>query len=724
MLKRILLLAVFFVAIVFLLSLFREKSIDLGELLNKGWRFHSGDNMEWANTAYDDQEWQEIDPSMDIHDSFPELKKSVIGWLRLKIPFDSIRNKGNLAVTIQQSVASEIYLNGKLIQRNGSVSADAEKVKAYDPLWKPVVIPFSNDSIQVLAVRMAASPSTLYTTIFETANPLISLRLLSFEEAIHKYHSITTNILAFDLPIFGISIMLLILHLSFYALYPRQKANLYFSFYALFSALGYSMQVYFWAFNSDVGLKFILGNFIFFLFLLSNLSMLFSLQRFLERKKDLFLRLILVSAVIGCILNAYPYNTGWRMGGPIVQLLIQIDITRIAFLSIRAKKKGAWIIATGGIATFIFFASFISQGTFSNTSLIESLSAYRIALYILFALSLPAAVSVFLALDFAFTNDVLQQKIRENNELAERNLTQQKEKQELLSSMNQQLEAQVKERTEELSKSLDHLKSTQAQLIQSEKMASLGELTAGIAHEIQNPLNFVNNFSEVNTELLKEMKTEIDKGNLTEARSIADNIIDNEDKINTHGKRADSIVKGMLQHSRTNPGQKEPTDINALADEYLRLSYHGLRAKDGSFNATLKTDFDPLIGKISIVPQDIGRVLLNLFNNAFYAVSNPLPPKGGVGFQPTVTVSTKLIIPPPGGFRGAVEIRISDNGNGIPQKILDKIFQPFFTTKPTGQGTGLGLSLSYDIIKAHGGEIKVKTREGEGSEFIIQLPLI
>ncbi|HTQ63705.1 MAG TPA: ATP-binding protein [Puia sp.] len=279
----------------------------------------------------------------------------------------------------------------------------------------------------------------------------------------------------------------------------------------------------------------------------------------------------------------------------------------------------------------------------------------------------------------------------------------------------------------QVDKTLVDLRQAQAQLVQSEKMASLGELTAGIAHEIQNPLNFVNNFSDVNSELLKEMKNEIDKGNFNEARLIADDIIDNEEKIIHHGKRADSIVKGMLQHSRSSTGQKEPTDINALADEYLRLSYHGLRAKDGSFNAIMKTDFDPSIGKINIVPQDIGRVLLNIFNNAFYAVSEkkkstPRPTEGGVSYEPCITVITKAVKPPSGG--SGVLISVQDNGNGIPQKILDKIFQPFFTTKPSGQGTGLGLSLSYDIIKAHGGEIKIETSEGNGSEFKILLPLL
>ncbi|MEP7228863.1 MAG: two-component regulator propeller domain-containing protein [Ginsengibacter sp.] len=277
------------------------------------------------------------------------------------------------------------------------------------------------------------------------------------------------------------------------------------------------------------------------------------------------------------------------------------------------------------------------------------------------------------------------------------------------------LEEQVSHRTEQLKQSLENLKSTQAQLIQSEKMASLGELTAGIAHEIQNPLNFVNNFSEVNKELLAEMKDEMNKGNIEDANAIANDVIDNEEKINHHGKRADAIVKGMLQHSKTSSGKKELTNINALADEYLRLSYHGFRAKDKAFNATIKTDFDDTIGKLNIVPQDIGRLLLNLYNNAFYAV-NEKAKQHPSGYEPKIAISTKKL-------NNAIELTVTDNGDGIPQNIVDKIFQPFFTTKPTGQGTGLGLSLSYDIVKAHGGEIKVETKVGEGSELILQLPV-
>jgi len=274
---------------------------------------------------------------------------------------------------------------------------------------------------------------------------------------------------------------------------------------------------------------------------------------------------------------------------------------------------------------------------------------------------------------------------------------------------------------DEIERALNQLKVTQSQLIQSEKMASLGELTAGIAHEIQNPLNFVNNFSEVNTELIKEIQDERRKTQDQRDEKLEDellqDIVQNQEKINHHGKRAADIVKGMLQHSRSSSGVKEPTYINALADEYLRLAYHGLRAKDKSFNATMKTDFDATIGNINIIPQDMGRVILNLITNAFYVVNERLrQAQPDSGYEPTVTVRTKKE-----GDR--ILISVKDNGNGIPEHIKEKIFQPFFTTKPTGQGTGLGLSLSYDIVKAHGGELKVETKVGEGTEFIIQLPV-
>ena len=262
---------------------------------------------------------------------------------------------------------------------------------------------------------------------------------------------------------------------------------------------------------------------------------------------------------------------------------------------------------------------------------------------------------------------------------------------------------------------LADLKQTQVQLVQAEKMASLGELTAGIAHEIQNPLNFVNNFSDINNELSEEILDAATRGDLEEIRLLAADIKANQNRISEHGRRADAIVKGMLQHSRTSSGTREPTDINKLADEYFRLAYHGLRAKDKTFNTNLKTGFEPTISDINVVPQDIGRVLLNLYNNAFYAVTEKKK-RSPVGYEPEVSVNTEI-------EEGEIVITVKDNGMGIPDKVKEKIFQPFFTTKPTGQGTGLGLSLSYDIVKAHGGELKVESKEGEGSVFIVSLPI-
>jgi two-component system, NtrC family, sensor kinase len=311
-----------------------------------------------------------------------------------------------------------------------------------------------------------------------------------------------------------------------------------------------------------------------------------------------------------------------------------------------------------------------------------------------------------------------ERKQREEEEAQARIVAEQKG---VLEVMVEERTAELTRQKEELQQTVENLKATQTQLVQSEKMASLGELTAGIAHEIQNPLNFVNNFSEVNTELAAELKFILDKLNVTdqvkeELIAITDDIVQNHEKILYHGKRADTIVKSMLQHSRTNNGQKEETDINALADEYLRLSYHGLRAKDKTFNAVFETDLDPTMGKIMVVPQDIGRVVLNLVNNAFYAV-NEKKKTAGENYHPTIWLSTKR-------FGKLAIIKIKDNGNGMPDTVKEKIFQPFFTTKPTGKGTGLGLSLSYEIItKGHGGSLVVDTKEGEETCFTIKIPI-
>ena len=297
----------------------------------------------------------------------------------------------------------------------------------------------------------------------------------------------------------------------------------------------------------------------------------------------------------------------------------------------------------------------------------------------------------------------------------------------LIEAQNVELERLVMERTaaltqqaDELRSTLAELKATQAQLVQSEKMASLGELTAGIAHEIQNPLNFVNNFADVSVEMLGELREEQARPQRDSGleADLLNDINQNLQKIHYHGQRAASIVKGMLEHSRASTGERQPTDINHLTEEYLRLAYQGLRAKDKTFNATLTTDFAPALPLVEAVGADLGRVLLNLFSNAFYAVRQYQRQRPNeTTYAPTVTVSTRQV-------EDMVEIRIRDNGLGIPEAVRNKIFQPFFTTKPAGEGTGLGLSLSYDIVtKGHGGTLTVESQEGQGAEFIIILPI-
>ena len=405
--------------------------------------------------------------------------------------------------------------------------------------------------------------------------------------------------------------------------------------------------------------------------------------------------------------------------------------------SIHYAKKGLEYAQNASSPKGVLTCSNILAEMFEPTNPVEALRYYKIASKVkegMFGAGNLQAIQELVAQEDARQQEIATAKAAYQSQLKQygllaslgvflliavllyRNNLNRKKANKLLQQQKTEVEVQKKNAEQ----ALTELQTTQKQLIQSEKMASLGELTAGIAHEIQNPLNFVNNFSEVSNELIDEMKDEFKKGDAEEGFAIADDIKQNLEKILHHGKRADAIVKGMLQHSRSSIGKKEPTDINALSDEYLRLAYHGLRAKDKSFNATMKTDFDEKIDNINIIPQDIGRVILNLITNAFYVV-NEKKNQGLKDYEPIVTVKTRKN--PPSGGRGAeVVISVADNGNGIPPNILDKIFQPFFTTKPTGQGTGLGLSLSYDIIKAHGGELKVETKVGEGSQFIIILP--
>jgi two-component system NtrC family sensor kinase len=688
-----------------------------GMLLNKGWRFQTGDNPAYAKNEYDDRTWQSINPALNIPESLPQIPKIGICWFRLHILVDSSISR-QLSIMIYQSGASEIYLDGLQIMHFGVLSADPKEIKAYDPFGKPVLLPINNGAEHVLAIRYALQPQIRYSVFSGDGNPALMIRLNTTEtsdQQFYKAHSASDALEVFRI---GAFFILFILHLAFYLFYPAQKANLYFSLYALFlgSCQIISHETYF---ANEVALKFYYNNLVLDLEKIGQLFMLTAIYILLLKKRKWRFWLLTSLLTIAILLNAFTYAVGIVISIFILPWLISLEIGRIAFESVGMKKRGAWILLGGAIgflvSSIVQFIGMVFYFDVGYTSIFSIVNfTYNFA-----SLSIPVATSIYLGLDFAFTNRSLKQKLSEVEELSQKTIAQEKEKQQILATQNEILESQVIDRTAALSKSLNELKATQSQLIQSEKMASLGELTAGIAHEIQNPLNFVNNFSEVNVELLNELKDgplqQLPENEKKEAAGIVEDLSQNLEKISIHGKRADAIVKGMLLHSRISTGQKELVDINALADEYLRLSFHGFRAKDKSFNAKLNTDFDGSIEKIDIIPQDIGRVLLNLYNNAFYAVNEKIKQQLQ-GYEPEVTVITKKA-------EDKIEIKVRDNGVGIPHKVIDKIFQPFFTTKPTGQGTGLGLSLSYDIVKAYGGEIKVETREEAFTDFMVQLPI-
>ena len=507
----------------------------------------------------------------------------------------------------------------------------------------------------------------------------------------------------FDTLKIGISIILFILHLSLFFAYPSQRTNLYATGLYLLSSITFLAR----AANSfvhpmNVRIVVYYGSLIDIWVPAMVVLTLYSMFNF---RKGWLCWLAIGS--IGLKFVPLPADYQWVL--TVVNFYLPLELIRLSLVASRNRLLGARIVTAG---------AFFNLGTWLTWSILSvlhvSINGHELlydTLFVVSFLCFPLTLSLRLALEHGWVNRQLRTRLAEVEHLSARNLAQQQERQQLLATQNERLEQQVESRTAEL-------KASQNQLIQKEKLASLGELTAGIAHEIQNPLNFVNNFSEVSVELVSELEEEQQKPRRdTELETeLLGNLKANLRKINHHGGRASAIVKGMLEHSRTPTGERRPTDLNALADEYLRLSYQGLRAKDKDFNCDLVTNFTPDLSKVEVVSQDIGRVLLNLFNNAFYAVQQRQRQQP-TGYQPTVTVNTRH-------SEGQFEIRVKDNGTGIPDAVKAKIFQPFFTTKPTGEGTGLGLSLSHDIMtKGHGGTLKAESYPGQGTEFTINLPI-
>ena len=676
--------------------------------LDEGWTYKMSDRP--GSDGMGSKNWKSLRPAADIHDSIPDEAKTGVGLMQLLFRVSERARDEHLTLMIRQSIASEIYLNGKSIRKYGVVSDNPSAIKAYDPRWEPVPLDISTDSVNLLEVRFAVQPGVRYITYYGAVNPFFSVVIGRTDEAIEKYKEIYIRPWM-DVLLQGIILMVFVLHISFFLMYHAQRANLLFAIAALCTFIvGWIVNYYYYYASPDQ--KFLCAVLASVFYAVNQIFLFTSIHSYLKIHTKSSLWIIALIQFLGIIVGIVWYKRGFELVLANVPLITYLLIIIIS-ISQRKRVRESIILTIGLSISFISFFLFLATVMTFYDNLLRPVFDPPSFFFLIFMLGPPTSVSIFLAYDFARTSKRLKEKLDEVEILSEKNVAVEKEKQEILTLQNQRLETKVQERTAALNQSINELKSTQSQLIQSAKMASLGELTAGIAHEIQNPLNFVNNFSELNRELLHELKEKMSDRNPDDATKIINDVVINEEKINHHGKRADAIVKAMLQHSRSTTGVKELTDLNALADEYLRLAFHGFRAKDKSFNATAKTDLDQRVGKVLVVQQDIGRVILNLITNAFYAVSEKKKLLANE-YEPIVELKTKK-------QDGHVLISVIDNGNGISSKILDKIFQPFFTTKPTGQGTGLGLSLSYDIVKAHGGEIKVESKEGEGAVFTIVL---
>jgi two-component system NtrC family sensor kinase len=713
-------------------SMFYKDWQAIGLTSFSGWVFKKGNDTNWAKKNIDTTEWKKFNPTqLTIKNA--DKNGRVEGWFRIRFRLDSSFKNFPLRISTSNWAATDIYIDGKHVASSGNTGLNGKPFEECISQMNPVRLPLNleTDVDHILSLHLVDysspfKPSLLKTqiengfyTLILFTGPGFDYKLFSSTQERTIYYTVYTVVCS-------------VLCILFWFLYLQNRFEKVMLLISLCMTCVF-LQMLSITLYSCIILSFF-SNWVFrwLAVILSAVvagGIVIILAKVFGRKLSvsllIFALILFIAPISITYFDQYQFNLPYQ--------ILALAVFLYLIISSRKKLKGAqWSVVVGVVLTFIFALIYEYESLKYGTEFTLTGIFYFVMTGTF--LSLPLSLMIYVAWRFKEILYDVQKNAKQVLLLSE-------EKKEQAIRQQKVLEEEVARQTVELRTSFDNLKATQSQLIQTEKMASLGELTAGIAHEIQNPLNFVNNFSEVNKELLAELNEEIEKENYDEAKEIVKDVMDNEEKINHHGKRADSIVKGMLEHSRTSTGQKELTDINKLADEYLRLAYHGLRAKDKSFNADFKTNFDESIGKINIIPQDIGRVLLNLYNNAFYAV-NEKKKTVGDHYQPTVTITTKRSSPSPlERGRGEVIITVKDNGHGIPQNIIDKIFQPFFTTKPTGQGTGLGLSLSYDIIKAHGGEIKVETRvdvadpglsgkgnpdnfgKGEGTKFIIQLPI-
>jgi two-component system NtrC family sensor kinase len=588
----------------------QQPSTLTSSMLSASHQLYTGELPDWEytkeNTALDGSAssttWQKLRP-VDLTPALTDDNGRLNGWMRLQFRIEDTLSKEINGLRMGTWCAADVYLDGKLINSFGHTGADGNRFKEFNPFQQwPTPISLSPDTLHTLLVRIAdqVSPFDHSKLQMQRSNQraFLTLTTPAYERTFlnkQSQHHISTTV--------WISTGLLLSFL-FWLMYFLHKEESYLRLFAIltsFSALS-SLGTTLSTSSAMSYLEHCLldAAWSFFGWMMIGMTAMV-LSGIFKSHIPRWVNLYFIGIALFGLADGFFPGTISKIIAATISLLI---FGYILFTSWRKIKGAQWAIVAGLLSTLVWLIVWAITRRESIASAI--------------LLSFPLSLLVYVALRFR----TIQHEIRE---AAERVVALAEEKKKILTTQNELLEQQVEERTASLHKSIDELKSAQSLLVQSEKMASLGQLTAGIAHEIQNPLNFVTNFSEVNKELLTEMRTEITKGNIAEAEALVKDILENEEKINHHGKRADAIVKGMLQHSRTSSGTKEPTDINALCDEYLRLAYHGLRAKDKTFNATTKTDFDNTIGMINLIPQDIGRVILNLITNAFSCCVNLYP---------------------------------------------------------------------------------------------------
>ncbi|SFO04213.1 His Kinase A (phospho-acceptor) domain-containing protein [Algoriphagus ornithinivorans] len=670
----------------------------------EGWVFKAGPIENGADPNLGVADWEKMNPTQ-LTTELEDENGRIEGWFRINIKLDESFKDIPLYLSRGLWAATDVYLDGQLIHSFGDTG---DPYQAFNPILEyPVPVNLEVGKEHLLAIHFVDYESTFTQREIrlkpENLQPFLNLTgpdYITWVDRDYKHTHIYVTLCL------GVSFLLFFLYWFLVYLNPDQTLFRIIAWYTTVVLIG---AVVFFG-NTFFEISYGLEKIRFVLFItfqaIMTLFGLFILEWVLTEKISKLSWAVLVMLLLMNI-PAHIFSISQPFAIAFVLMLFHFGRKLYAH---RNEIKGAkWTIIAAVVVPTV---AIIIQIILHKYSL-DLYNEYDKLILSFHVFSPPLFYLAYISVRFKETLSAVRVESQKLLEVTE-------EKRELLANQNLLLEAQVNERTKELKSSLENLKSTQAQLIQSEKMASLGELTAGIAHEIQNPLNFVNNFSEVSGELVDEMNEELEKGDIEEAKAIGKDLKENLSKIKHHGRRADTIVKGMLEHSRANKGEQTLTDINALADEYLRLSYHGLRAKDKSFNADFKLDLDPDLPKVNVVASDIGRVLLNLINNAFYAVDEKAKSTSQEEYKPEVIVKSTRTKSPSGDL--GVEIFVQDNGNGIPEHIKEKIFQPFFTTKPTGSGTGLGLSLSYDIVKAHGGNLNVNSEPSVGTEFKISLP--